>query len=241
VRAPIRVEADGSFRIESRLYGTEATLLVGRRKPRSLREGRGRGRSTGPCLRWVGLKPSFALVLVDIASADAAARQVQAPRLEQCRTFSVQNVPIAGGYTLGQIVPGAALGDARQFAAPQSPQSKHRGHRLCHCEIGTRRAVWPHGCRSSAGSRHSVRHSPIRKQRSRSRGRAPQVSSTSDRIPAMGQRRASGFSRLHFSSSASPYALGMQHLMRPSLWRGSTFIHGLRGHDADGFLEGSAT
>jgi len=103
LRTPLRVEADGSFRMNSAVSdGSEAYLLVG---------------SLTACRTAVqeavkqalagleGARPSLALVLVDAAwqmlyeaqpGADAAA----------VREALEADVPIAGGYTLGQVVPG---------------------------------------------------------------------------------------------------------------------------------------
>jgi hypothetical protein len=103
VRSPIRVEADGSFRMNAPVRdGVDAYLLVGSRAACERAASRA---SQDALLALGGLKPVFALVLVDIAwqllleshpGADVAAvRDILGP-----------DVPIAGGYTLGQIVPG---------------------------------------------------------------------------------------------------------------------------------------
>lgn len=109
VRAPIRVEADGSFRMNAPMRdGVDAYLLVG---SRAACERAASKASQDALLALGGLKPAFALVLVDIAwqllleshpGADiAAVRDILGP-----------DVPLAGGYTLGQIVPGKATADA---------------------------------------------------------------------------------------------------------------------------------
>jgi hypothetical protein len=105
VRSPIRVEADGSFRMNAPLRdGADAYLLVG---------------SQAACLRAAtraaqnavlalgAAKPAFALILADVAwqllleanpgAEVAAVKDILGP-----------GVPVSGGYTLGQIVPGAA-------------------------------------------------------------------------------------------------------------------------------------
>ena len=103
VHAPIRVEADGSFRMNAPVRdGVDAYLLVG---SRAACERAAAKASQDALLALGGLKPAFALVLVDIAwqllleshpGADVAAvRDILGP-----------DVPLAGGYTLGQIVPG---------------------------------------------------------------------------------------------------------------------------------------
>lgn len=105
VRSPLRVEADGSFRMNAAVAdGMDAYLLTGslsacqeaaRKAVQQALDGLGRSR------------PVLALVLADMAwqmlfeaqpGADiAAVQEALGP-----------NVPIAGGYTLGQIVPGGA-------------------------------------------------------------------------------------------------------------------------------------
>jgi len=102
IRAPIRVEADGSFRMNAPIRdGVDAYLLVGSRAACQ----RAAARAAQQSLLALGtLKPSFALILADIAwqlllesnpgAEVAAVQDILGP-----------DVPIAGGYTLGQIVP----------------------------------------------------------------------------------------------------------------------------------------
>jgi len=102
LRAPLRVEADGSFRMNATVGdGTDAFLLVG-----SLSACQEAARSaTQKALDALdGARPVLALVLADIAwqmlfeaepGADVAAVQA---------TLGPK-VPLIGGYTLGQIVP----------------------------------------------------------------------------------------------------------------------------------------
>jgi len=104
IRAPVRVEADGSFRMNAPLReGADAYLLVGSRAACL----RAAGRAAQDAVRALGdNKPAFALVLVDAAwqlllestpGADVAAvGDIMGP-----------GVPVAGAYTLGQIVPSA--------------------------------------------------------------------------------------------------------------------------------------
>ena len=117
VRAPIRVEADGSFRMNAPIRdGADAYLLVGSRLACEKAAGRA---SQQALLALGGLKPSFALILVDVAwqllfeshpGADVAAiRDIFGP-----------DVPIAGAYTLGQVVPPSELRAAGSGSA--SPQ-----------------------------------------------------------------------------------------------------------------------
>ena len=109
VRSPIRVEADGSFRMNATIRdGVDAYLLVG---SRVACEDAARN-ATRQALKQLGdTKPAFALVLVDVAwqmllkanpGADIAAVQ----------EILGEDVPIAGGYTLGQIT-------SKEESAPQ--------------------------------------------------------------------------------------------------------------------------
>jgi hypothetical protein len=102
IRAPIRVEADGSFRMNAPLRdGADAYLLVGSRAACL----RAAGKAAQDAVRALGdAQPVFGLVLVDAAwklllesspGADVAAvSDIMGPK-----------VPVAGAYTLGQIVP----------------------------------------------------------------------------------------------------------------------------------------
>ena len=102
VRSPIRGEADGSFRMNASIRdGIDAYLLVGSRVAceRAARQ------ATQQALLQLGdVKPAFALVLVDIAWQMLLKAQ---PGVEVAAVQDIlgANVPIAGGYTLGQITP----------------------------------------------------------------------------------------------------------------------------------------
>ena len=103
IRSPLRIEADGSFRMNASIAdGAEAYLLTG-----SLSACQAAARSAvEQALEGLGRsRPVLALVLADIAwqmlfeaqpGGDIAAVQEALGK----------KVPIAGGYTLGQIVPG---------------------------------------------------------------------------------------------------------------------------------------
>jgi hypothetical protein len=103
VRAPIRVEADGSFRMNAAVRdGIDAYLLV--------------GSSTGcekaatqaaqqALMNLGGAKPVFALVLVDIAW-QMLLKANPGAEIAAIKDILGEEVPIVGGYTLGQIVPG---------------------------------------------------------------------------------------------------------------------------------------
>lgn len=102
VRSPLRVEADGSFRMNVSVSdGTEAYLLIG-----SLSACRTAAQNAvqQALAQLNGARPVLALVLADVSwqilheahpGADVAA----------VNEALGGNVPLAGGYTLGQIVP----------------------------------------------------------------------------------------------------------------------------------------
>jgi hypothetical protein len=103
-RSPIRVEADGSFRMNAPIEdGADAYLLVGSRDAcqRAARE------ASQMALRALrGLKPSFAMVLVDIAWQLLLEAHPNA-ELTAVRDILGPDIPLAGAYSLGQIVPQA--------------------------------------------------------------------------------------------------------------------------------------
>ncbi len=102
VRSPLRVEADGSFRMNATLRNdSQAYLLVG-----SLAACRQAAQTATlqAMAALDGAKPALALVLVDLAWQMLFEAQ---PGGEVAAVQEVlgAEVPIAGGYTLGQIVP----------------------------------------------------------------------------------------------------------------------------------------
>ncbi len=103
VRAPIRVEADGSFRMNATIRdGIDAYMLVGSRMAceKAARQ------AAQQALHQLGnARPAFALVLVDIAWQMLLKAQPGA-EIAAVQEILGAKVPIAGGYTLGQIVPG---------------------------------------------------------------------------------------------------------------------------------------
>ena len=103
VRAPIRVEADGSFRMNAPVRdGVDAFILVGSRANCQ----KAAQQATQQALRELGnVKPAFALVLVDIAW-QMLLKATPAAEITTIQEIIGENIPIAGGYTLGQIVPG---------------------------------------------------------------------------------------------------------------------------------------
>ena len=104
VRSPIRVEADGSFRMNAPVRdGADAFILVGSRI--SCQEAA--QKATQQALRELdGVKPAFALVLVDIAW-QMLLKATPGAEITAIQEIIGEEVPIAGGYTLGQVVPGS--------------------------------------------------------------------------------------------------------------------------------------
>jgi hypothetical protein len=116
VRAPIRVEADGSFRMNAPVRdGVDAYLLVGSRSACE----KAASNAAQQALHALGnLRPSFALVLVDLAWQMLLASSPGA-EVAAVRDILGPEVPIAGGYTLGQIVPPATAPGIMTAAAPR--------------------------------------------------------------------------------------------------------------------------
>jgi len=111
LRSPLRVEADGSFRMNVQLReGSDAFILVGipsaceeaaRQAARQARLSLGRA------------KPVLALVLVDLAWQMLLQAQPGA-EMAALRQELSPDLPVIGGYTLGQIVPpGEGAGGSR--------------------------------------------------------------------------------------------------------------------------------
>ena len=103
IRSPIRVEADGSFRMNASVRdGVDAFVMVGSR----ISCQRAAQQATQQALRELeGIKPAFALVLVDIAW-QMLLKATPGAEIAAIQEIIGEGVPIAGGYTLGQIVPG---------------------------------------------------------------------------------------------------------------------------------------
>lgn len=103
VRAPIRVEADGSFRMNAAIRdGIDAYLLVG---SRAACEKAAAQAAQQALVNLGGAKPVFALVLVDMAW-QMLLKANPGAEIAAVQDILGTDVPIAGGYTLGQIVPG---------------------------------------------------------------------------------------------------------------------------------------
>lgn len=103
IRSPIRVEADGSFRMNASVRdGADAFVLVGSR----ISCQKAAQEATQQALRELnGVKPAFALVLVDIAW-QMLLKATPGTEITAVQDIIGEDIPIAGGYTLGQIVPG---------------------------------------------------------------------------------------------------------------------------------------
>ena len=101
VRAPIRVEADGSFRMNATIRdGIDAYLLVG---SRVACERAARDAAQQALLALGDAKPVFALVLVDIAWQMLLKAQ-PGIEIDTVQEILGTTIPIAGGYTLGQVI-----------------------------------------------------------------------------------------------------------------------------------------
>ena len=109
VRAPLRVEADGSFRMNAPIRdGLDAYLLVG---SRASCQAAAQKATQQAVLQLDEAKPVFALVLVDLAW-QMLLKSTPGAEIAAVQDILGPNVPIAGGYTLGQIAPGK---DTPQF------------------------------------------------------------------------------------------------------------------------------
>jgi hypothetical protein len=101
VRSPIRVEADGSFRMNAPVRdGVDAYLLVGNR---ASCEQAAHQAAQQALQQLNGSKPAFALVLADIAW-EMLLKSHPGTEITAIQDILGKEVPIAGGYTLGQIV-----------------------------------------------------------------------------------------------------------------------------------------
>jgi hypothetical protein len=103
IRAPIRVEADGSFRLNAPVRdGVDAYLLVGSRVSC---ENAAQSAAQQALKALDGAKPVFALTFVDLAW-EMLLKSHPGTEVNAMRDILGPDVPIAGGYSLGQIVPG---------------------------------------------------------------------------------------------------------------------------------------
>ena len=109
VRSPIRVEADGSFRMNAAIRdGIDAYLLVGSRAACE----RAAQNAAQQALKSLGeSKPVFALVLVDVAW-QMLLKANPGAEIAAVQDILGEDVPVVGGYTLGQVT-------SNNEAAPQ--------------------------------------------------------------------------------------------------------------------------
>jgi hypothetical protein len=106
VRAPLRVEADGSFRMNAPVRdGVDAFLLVG---SRASCQNAAQKAAQQALLQLGDAKPVFALVLVDIAW-QMLLKSTPGAEIAAVQEILGTDVPIAGGYTLGQIAPSKTI------------------------------------------------------------------------------------------------------------------------------------
>jgi hypothetical protein len=109
LRSPMRVEADGSFRMNAAVGdGTEAYLMVG---SLSACQQAATAATEQALAALEGARPVLALVLADVAWQMLFEAQVGAD-VAAVQAALGANIPLAGGYTLGQIIP-------RKDASPQ--------------------------------------------------------------------------------------------------------------------------
>lgn len=103
IRSPIRVEADGSFRMNAPVRdGTDAYLLVGSRVSC---ENAAHSAAQQALKALDGAKPIFAFVVVDLAW-EMLLKSHPGAEVTALREIFGSDLPIAGGYSLGQIIPG---------------------------------------------------------------------------------------------------------------------------------------
>jgi hypothetical protein len=111
LRSPLRVEADGSFRMNVQLRdGSDTYLLVG--MPAACEEAARRAAQQARTAL-AGARPVLGLVLVD-AAWGMLLRAHPGAELQSVREELGSDVALIGGYTLGQIVPpGEGSGGSR--------------------------------------------------------------------------------------------------------------------------------
>jgi len=103
IRSPIRVEADGSFRMNVPVRdGADAYLLVG---SRAACEQAAQTAAQQALQQLGGSKPAFAFLLVDVAW-EMLLKSHPGAEIQAVQDILGKDVQIAGGYTLGQVVPG---------------------------------------------------------------------------------------------------------------------------------------
>jgi hypothetical protein len=112
LRSPLRVEADGSFRMNASLRdGSDAYLLVG--SPADCQKAASDAAQQA-MLALGHSRPAFAIVLVDVAWQMLMQSRLDA-QIKAIQGVLGENIPLAGGYTLGQIIPAGEQDKHPQF------------------------------------------------------------------------------------------------------------------------------
>ena len=112
VRSPLRVEGDGSFRMNAPLRdGSDAYLLIG--SPNDC-VAAAKSATQQAVLSLKRAKPALAIVLVDAAWQMLLQGRLGA-EIKAIQEVIGDNVPIIGGYTLGQIVPAGEKDEHPKF------------------------------------------------------------------------------------------------------------------------------
>ncbi len=112
VRAPLRIEADGSFRMNAPLRdGSDGYLMVG--SPAACITA-AQNAAQQAMAKLGDSKPVLALVFVDLAWQTLMQAATDA-EIHAIQEVIGPNVPIAGGYTLGQFTPAEAGADHPSF------------------------------------------------------------------------------------------------------------------------------
>jgi hypothetical protein len=112
LRAPLRVEADGSFRMNCGLRdGSDAYLMVG--SPSDCLAA-ARDATQKAVLALGDSKPAFALILADTAW-QILLQANSGVEIKAIQEILGEHVPIAGGYTLGQIIPSDRRSERPKF------------------------------------------------------------------------------------------------------------------------------
>ncbi len=102
VRSPLRIEADGSFRMNANIRdGSDGYLMMS--SPNSCEQS-ARTAAANALAALGEAKPEFALVLVDLSWAMLLQANPGA-EIRAIREVLGQNVKVAGGYTIGQMIP----------------------------------------------------------------------------------------------------------------------------------------
>lgn len=112
VRSPLRVEADGSFRMNSGLRdGSDAYLMIG--SPSDCLKA-AREAAQQAVLALGDAKPVFALIMADVAW-QILLQARPGEEIKAVQDVLGMDVPVAGGYTVGQIIPPDEQNDHAQF------------------------------------------------------------------------------------------------------------------------------